>query len=93
MTHNSSQQGNANAKTLLLINKDWRFKVIKLTVNQNSGRQRQDKHLYKSQVTPPLLIMILPYLVSVKRQDIVYSDAYWQLLSYYKPHKTQINIA
>lgn len=41
MTHNSSQQRNGNAKTLLLINKDWGFKVIKLTVNQNSGRQTE----------------------------------------------------
>lgn len=91
--HNSSQQRNANAKTLPLINKDWGFKVTKLTVNQNSGKQRQDKDLHERQVTPLLLTMTLPYLVSVKRQDIVYSDAYWQLLSYYKPYKTQINIA
>lgn len=34
--------------------------------------------------------MILLYLVNVKRQDIFYSDVYWQLLSYYK---TQINIS
>lgn len=41
MTHNSSQQGNANAKTLPLINKEWGFKVIKLMVNQYSVRQTE----------------------------------------------------
>lgn len=66
---------------------------MKFTVNKNSERQRQDEHLHKNQVNPLLLTMILPYLVTIKRQDIVYTDAYLQLLSYYKPHKTQMNTA
>lgn len=72
-----SQQGNANAKILPLINKDsLGFKIIKFTVNQNSEWQRQDKRLHKNQVTPVLLTMILPYFVTIKRQDIVYTAAY-----------------
>lgn len=62
-------------------------------MNQNSERQGQDKHLHKNQVTPLLFTLILPYPVTIKRQDVVYTDAYLQLLYYCRPYKTQIKAA